>query len=60
MEMIRKNILFPKKINSKQVKKYFTDLKFTELVKLSEKDSKNINQLKSNIAYKPDLNDLYV
>ncbi len=57
--MIKKNILFPKKINSAQVKKYFIDLKLTELVRLSEINSKNINQLKSKVAYRPDLNDLY-
>ena len=57
--MIKKNILFPKKINSAQVKKYFIDLKLTELVRLSKINSKNINQLKSKVAYRPDLNDLY-
>ena len=54
-----KNIIFPKKLNKKQLENFFVKKGLNEIVKLSKKPDLKVNNMVSSKPYKPDLYDLY-
>ena len=59
MNLIKKKITFPPKINHKDLISFFLNLNLKEYVKKSRAPNRNINILKYNDPYKPELLDLY-
>ena len=49
----------PKKKNGKKLIKFFIDLKLNEIVKFSKQKALSVNQMQTNIPFKPELLDLY-